>query len=218
MVNSTFDYKEKFKQSLRTYERSGSRHGPARPVFSAVYGGRSESLKKSASRFMVKLNNKLEEGDSRNQGIHSKSAVKLEVSKQTKKLETTTLEPYAETRKDTSNSPEEEHEAEKEHPLLKKSFNNISLASLSAYPRDILGEVQHTYPLTYVRSQTHLNQYQRSQDQRLSAPKHSRKKEVAKKEQKSPYINLSSVFLNQNRGRKVPNKFVGAQQFKTIDN
>ena len=42
VVSATLDYRENFKKSLRTYERSGSRHGPPRPVFSAIYGRNAE--------------------------------------------------------------------------------------------------------------------------------------------------------------------------------
>lgn len=41
---TTYDSRELFKHSLRTYERSNSRHKAPRPAFSAIYGNRNMKI------------------------------------------------------------------------------------------------------------------------------------------------------------------------------
>ena len=44
-IQSNFEYRETFKQSLRKYERSTSRHRAPRPIFSAVLGQRKKDTR-----------------------------------------------------------------------------------------------------------------------------------------------------------------------------
>ena len=53
-MSATLDYRENFKKTLRTYERSGSKHGPPRPVFSAIYGGNNSRTGTADTKFADK--------------------------------------------------------------------------------------------------------------------------------------------------------------------
>jgi hypothetical protein len=52
---NTYEYRDKFKKSLRSYERSNSKHNPPRPAFSAIMGNRKIN-NKFDRRFLQDMN------------------------------------------------------------------------------------------------------------------------------------------------------------------
>ena len=168
---NTYEYRDKFKKSLRSYERSNSKHNPPRPAFSAIMGSRKIN-NKFDRRFLqdmnlakVKVNNALRQsldikgkpvGGSLNNNFLANNTLVADEGIDDVKIYSDEFENYA--------SPTK-------NQVLAKS-PRLTLASDPS--RDILTESQSTYPRQFVVTQTRMSRLQRGMDKRLSIPKHQR--------------------------------------------
>ena len=163
---NTYEYRDKFKKSLRSYERSNSKHNPPRPAFSAIMGNRKINSKFDR-RFLQDMNlAKVKVNNALRQSLDIKG----------KPVEGTLNNNYlANTQTEVTDdakiySDEFENQASPNHVLAKSPRMTL----VTDPSRDILTESQSTYPRQYVVTQTRMSRLQRGMDKRLSIPKHQR--------------------------------------------
>lgn len=185
LVNHNYEYREQFKKSLRSYERSAT--GKAqRPIFSAMNGRRNKvgsQAKEDQRLFGTNSDayNKLRKERELRKSLQREvkvdnflNSAQAEKSFDTGlKLNTLNVNTSA---ADLINSSSFDAKPQD----VGQGVRSQKVITYPIGPRDFLVEGQSTFPFKFVKVQTELNYYQKRLDNRLAQPKHQRKRVVGR--------------------------------------